>query len=350
MLNERRESKRLDIFHVIEINSRTTLLGLIRNFSYQGFSFEMDSTDFEQKENIEFKLKHLQSNSSVSFIGDVVWEKWVANTFLAGIKLRKMDKKIKNRLIEILNLIRDTPIDLFNYSKNSEILKKERKEEKSEAILREKSILETSKNSKRKLIRNFIIGSFLILLGIITFKALKIPVSNTYYQTTPKELDTKEHLPKAENMLIKPFKDQADSKILDEDALSNKANETQPINTTSIIQVRSDNNIDTENTLNEKLKADDQYASRLVYTIQIKSQQRIADAQRQFNYILRSINGKYLDLLRIEKVTKYYTVRLGIFENYETAEKFLLEIRPRLSEAIILKAHIKNERIIRLHE
>jgi hypothetical protein len=353
MLHERRKSKRLDIFHIIEINSHTTLLGLIRNFSYQGFSFELDGIDFQQKENIEFKLKHFQSNSSVTILGDVVWEKRVANTFLAGIKLRTMDKEIKDKLIEILCAIKNIPNDFFNHGKNSEILMTERKEEKSEAQLREKSISETSKNGKRKLIRNFIIGlsiTFFILSGIITFKALRIPVSNTYYQTTPKELDTKEHLPKSENILKEPVKQQAGSRISDEDAPSTKDKEANNIDTKSIIQVRSDNNIDTEIKLNGKLKVDEQYASRLVYTIQINSQSKIADAQKQFNFILRSINEKNLNLLRIEEISKYYTVRLGKFENYETAKQFLQEIKPQLSEAVIMKAHIKNERLIRLYE
>ena len=110
------------------------------------------------------------------------------------------------------------------------------------------------------------------------------------------------------------------------------------------------NNNDTENILNGKLKADDQYASQLVYTIQIASQPAFADAQNNFNFILRSLNEINLNLLRIEKVGKHYTVRLGKFENYEIAKKFLQEIKPRVSEAIILKANIKKERIKRLYE
>ena len=353
MLHERRKSKRFDIFHIIEIKSYSPILGVIKNFSYQGFNFELDSVDFKQKENIEFKLKHPQSNLSVSFLGDVVWEKQVSNTFLAGIKLRKMDKEIKDNLIEILCAIRAMPVDMFNHGKNSKILMRERNEEKSVTKLRETLISESSKNFKRKLMRNFIIGlsiSFFILSGLITFKALRISVSNAYYQTTPTELDTKEHMPKSENILRQPVKEQADSRISDEDTLSNKNKETQTIDNKSIIHTRSDNNIDTEKKLNGKLKVDDQYASRLVYTIQINSQSNIAGAQKQFNFILRSINEKNLNLLRIEEIGKYYTVRLGKFENHETAKQFLQEIKPQLSEAVILKAHIKNERLIRLYE
>jgi nitrogen regulatory protein PII-like uncharacterized protein len=353
MVHEKRKSRRSDIFHVIEINSHTTLLGLITNFSYRGLCIEMDNIEFEQKENIEFTLKHLQSNSSVSFIGDVVWEKCVANTFLAGIKLRPMEKAIKEKLIEILYAIRDTPVDLFNFGRKSEILMNERKEEKSVAILSENVVPETSEIHKRKLMPHFIIGlsiSSLILVGSITFKALRMPVSTINHETTPKELDPKKHLIKSENVLTEPLKEQAGSRILDVDALSHKANEAQHIDMKRVIQVRSDNNIDTEHTLNEKLNADDQHASGFVYTIQIKSLSKIADAQKQFNFMLLSLNKENLNLLRIEKVEEFYTLRLGKFDKYKSAKKFLHDMRPRLSEAVILKAHIKNERIMKLYE
>jgi hypothetical protein len=201
--------------------------------------------------------------------------------------------------------------------------------------------------------RNFIIGlsiSFFILSGIITFKALRIPINNTHFQTTPKELDPKEHSPKSENMLRKPIKKQVDSWTLDEDALSNKDKATQNIDHKSIIQERSDKNIDNKNQLNKKLKVDEQYASRLVYTIQIESRIRIEDAVKQFDFILRSLDENNLNLLRIEKIGKYYAVRLGEFESSAAAEKFLQAITPQLPTAIILKAYIKNERIIRLYE
>ncbi|UCH80238.1 MAG: SPOR domain-containing protein [Nitrospiraceae bacterium] len=152
-------------------------------------------------------------------------------------------------------------------------------------------------------------------------------------------------------MLRKPVKERAGSRISDEDTLSNKNKETQIDDNKSIMQARSDNNTDTKNKLNGKLKTDELYTtSQLVYTIQIESQPNVEDAQEQFNYLLRSLNKKDLKLLRIEKVGKYYTVRLGKFENYDTANKCIQENKSQLLEAIILKAHIKNERIVRLHE
>jgi len=100
----------------------------------------------------------------------------------------------------------------------------------------------------------------------------------------------------------------------------------------------------------DPVRSTDQLAFPLVYTIQIESLAKIADAQKKFNFITSSINEKNLNLLRIEKVGKYYTIRLGSFENNETAKKFLQEIKPHLSGAIIMKAYIKKERIIKLYE
>jgi hypothetical protein len=196
--------------------------------------------------------------------------------------------------------------------------------------------------TRRKLIYYFIIGisiSFFMLSGYITVKALRIPDSRIFHQPASMELDP-EQLYKSENMLRKSVKERASSRISDKDTLSNKNKETQT----------DDNNTDTKNKLNGTLNTDEPYASQLVYTIQIESQPNVEDAQEQFNYILRSLNKQALKLLRIEKVGKYYTVRLGKFENYDTANKCIQENKSQLPEAIILKANIKNERIVRLHE
>ncbi len=91
------------------------------------------------------------------------------------------------------------------------------------------------------------------------------------------------------------------------------------------------------------------YASQLIYTIQTGSFASIAAAQKQFDFIVQRLDEKELDYLRIEKVGKFYSVRLEKFENRVIAKKFLKTIKSRLSTAIILKAYIKNERVIRLY-
>ncbi len=118
----------------------------------------------------------------------------------------------------------------------------------------------------------------------------------------------------------------------------------------NIVQARSDRKIDTTNKYINKLKVDSQYASQLIYTIQTGSMISITDAQKQFDSILQSLDKKDLNLLRIEKIGEYYPLRLGKFEDSVTAEKFLQAIKPQLPTAVILKAYIKNERIIKLYE
>ncbi len=72
------------------------------------------------------------------------------------------------------------------------------------------------------------------------------------------------------------------------------------------------------------------------YTIQAGSFTDIAHAHEQFDSITQQLNEKELDYLRIEKVGKFYSVRLGKFEGYSTAKEFLQAIKPQLSTAIIL--------------
>lgn len=92
------------------------------------------------------------------------------------------------------------------------------------------------------------------------------------------------------------------------------------------------------------------YASESIYTIQTGSFISIAPAQKQFDSIVQGLNEKELDYLRIEKIGKFYSLRLGKFEDYTTAKKFLQAIKPQLSTAIIMKAYIIDERIVRLYK
>jgi hypothetical protein len=108
---------------------------------------------------------------------------------------------------------------------------------------------------------------------------------------------------------------------------------------------------DDKDKMNQKMNVDSQYVAQTIYTIQLGSLINITDAQKQFNATLQLLNEKELNFLRIEKIGKnhIHTVRLGKFENYASAKKFLQDIEPRLSTAVILKAYIKNERIIKLY-
>jgi hypothetical protein len=87
-----------------------------------------------------------------------------------------------------------------------------------------------------------------------------------------------------------------------------------------------------------------------IFTIQTGSFLDIDLAREHIVLITVQLEGKDYSNLRIEKIGDLYIVRLGKFENYETAKIFLQEVKPRLSEAIILKDHMNDERIIKLYK
>lgn len=93
-----------------------------------------------------------------------------------------------------------------------------------------------------------------------------------------------------------------------------------------------------------------EHEPRAVYTIQTGSFTYIHYARDRFNSIAEELNDKELDHLRIEKVGEFNTVRLGKFEDLQSAGEFLSSIKSRLAEAIILNAYIKDKRIIQQFE
>ena len=99
-----------------------------------------------------------------------------------------------------------------------------------------------------------------------------------------------------------------------------------------------------------KAITDNQNVSHTIHTIQTGSFIEIERAQKQFDSIVQILNKSELDYLRIEKVDKYYSVRVGNFQDYAIAKKFLRTNKHHLSPAVILNAYIKDERIIRLHK
>jgi len=90
-------------------------------------------------------------------------------------------------------------------------------------------------------------------------------------------------------------------------------------------------------------------SSQQIYTIQTGSFLKLEQAHKQFDSILQILNGKEFSFLRIEKIGKYYSVRLGRFNDYNAAEQFIIAIKPDLSKAVILEVYIKEERIVKFN-
>jgi tetratricopeptide (TPR) repeat protein len=94
----------------------------------------------------------------------------------------------------------------------------------------------------------------------------------------------------------------------------------------------------------------DSLSSRLFYTIQSGSFLDVDDARKQFVIISQKLDRKDLGNLRIERIGEFYSVRIGRFEDYGSADKFLEGNKSQLEKAIILKAFLKDERIVNLYQ
>ncbi len=92
------------------------------------------------------------------------------------------------------------------------------------------------------------------------------------------------------------------------------------------------------------------YSSKLIYTIQTGSYLRINSADKVFNSITKRLEGHKLDYLRIEKIGKYYTVRLGKFMDRAEADSYFKLNKAGLSQSFVRNAYIKKDRIVRIYK
>ncbi len=92
------------------------------------------------------------------------------------------------------------------------------------------------------------------------------------------------------------------------------------------------------------------YAEKTAYTIQTGSFLSEADARKQFDLVLNEMTETERDYLRIEKIGKYYSLRLGKFDGPASAESLFAKVKKRFSTAIVMNAYIKEERIIKRYD
>ena len=90
--------------------------------------------------------------------------------------------------------------------------------------------------------------------------------------------------------------------------------------------------------------AEDEY-----YSIQIASHGTLESAQRQFRILKKRLPDDDLAYLRVEKIGDLFSVRLGRFNDKESALSLLNRLRPQLPGAVILKVPIKDANIIDIY-
>ena len=88
-------------------------------------------------------------------------------------------------------------------------------------------------------------------------------------------------------------------------------------------------------------------SSELAYTIQTGSFVSEKDASKQFDRVLKELHAEELDGLRIEKIGKYYSLRLGKFNDRALADNLFTKVKNKFASAIIMRGYIKKERVIR---
>lgn len=93
----------------------------------------------------------------------------------------------------------------------------------------------------------------------------------------------------------------------------------------------------------------DQETFQSIYTVQAGSFKKIQRAEKQFYSLMRELSIEETDFLRIEKIGKFYTVRIGKFEDYAASYRFLQALKSHQPQAFILKAYLKIDRIIKIH-
>lgn len=91
------------------------------------------------------------------------------------------------------------------------------------------------------------------------------------------------------------------------------------------------------------------HSAQLYHTISISSFSKIAPAEKQYESITKKLDDQDLDHLRIEKIGKFYCVRLGKFDDKASADKFHNAVIENLPGATVMKAYIKDERIVKLY-
>ncbi|MEW6001322.1 MAG: SPOR domain-containing protein [Nitrospirota bacterium] len=91
------------------------------------------------------------------------------------------------------------------------------------------------------------------------------------------------------------------------------------------------------------------FATEEYYTVQVANLNKIAHAQKQFDFLIQRLKEDDLDYLRIERNDKFYVVRIGRFEDKARAERLLRVIQSVVPGAFIRKDYIKKENIVKLY-
>ncbi len=135
MTLEKRKFERSDIFLIVEFRQFNKTceysLGVMKNFSHEGFTIESQRYDLKPGEILELKLKHPRRDLSVSASGEIVWKKEAWYKCMMGIKFKEMDKETERKILELISKDRDMPIDSLLHDKIEKAVMRDEEEKES---------------------------------------------------------------------------------------------------------------------------------------------------------------------------------------------------------------------------
>jgi len=115
MLKGKREFARFDLPLIVKFRpsygATRYSLGLTKNFSFNGLGLEARDFNFIKNENLEMEVKFPQNGTSVSLLGDVIWNKQIGSNSFAGISLKIKDKEMQKELMGKISANWNIPLD-----------------------------------------------------------------------------------------------------------------------------------------------------------------------------------------------------------------------------------------------
>ncbi len=124
MLESKRKFKRFDLPIVVAFRptygSTEYSMGLMRNFSCEGLGLVAYNFSFIPQENLELNLKFPHSGTFFSLFGSVVWKMQTGDKCMAGVKLKLMDEKTQNQMLEKMSSYGNIPINNILFSKDAD--------------------------------------------------------------------------------------------------------------------------------------------------------------------------------------------------------------------------------------
>jgi hypothetical protein len=118
MSRNRRSDNRFEVHIVGQFKPLSkpavSFLGITRDFSCGGFSFESQTPDLGPGDILSFRFKHPKSDIVVSTQGEIVWKRNAERfTCLMGIKFRDISASVKSSILKIMSAAGDVPVSLF---------------------------------------------------------------------------------------------------------------------------------------------------------------------------------------------------------------------------------------------